>query len=897
MNRVRVWLSRVVDLVSRRGREARLSEEIQAHLDLLTEQYVAQGMRPADARAAARREFGGIDQMKERYRDQRGVPGIDAWQHDLRFAVRLLRKDRRFTLATVFALGLGLGAVNAVFTLVNTMLFRELPFAEAERLVALHGWGDDRRQTGLSYTDYEALTGQVAALEAVAAHGPDGDYATILDAEDRQQYPPERVRFTAVSANTFDVLGWSAAQGRVFRPEDDLPGAPSVTVISDELWRRRYGADPSVIGRSVLVDDVPSTIVGVMPPRFTWPMINQLWQPLGSLASMTPEARVRPTFALTGRLRRDATLSQVNTQLDAAAKAIPPPAPPLKKRQTFTASFLKDDMRGGRSAVPIVLTLMGIAGLVLAISCANVASLLLSRSMTRAREIAIRTAVGASRWRIVRQVLIESLVLASIAGILGVVLSRYGAQLLATGFDLVEPGMPNVTPFWVDLSMDGRAYLFVVVVCFVTTMAFGLGPALYLSRANTTEVLKDGGRSSTVRSQRVSGILVACEIALALVLMATAGVMWRTFITLYNTDLVIDTSRLTTMRVMLPTGAGQSEQSRRDFVARLDERLAVSHRLASVTLTSGRVIGSPGTVRNVSIAGQPPDAVANERRTQMLSVGDRFFETIGLPVVRGRVLGPDDGGVGREVVVVNEEFVAQFLAREEPIGQRIQLVQPEAKVATVAWHTIVGVSRTVPSPFVNQRPQPVVYVPFRSEAESPRSTSIIVRDAPLATAAAVLREEIRALNPSLALHAIEPMDVDVARGRMAQKLLGTWLGILAAIGLVLASVGVFALTAHNVVQRTQEIGVRMALGAPVSLVIWMFLRRSLTHLALGVLLGTVGALFVGKLFGTFLVSSGAADYPTTSLVLVVLIVITTVASLLPARRAAKVDPLVALRHE
>jgi putative ABC transport system permease protein len=897
MTRFRVLVSRVLDVVLRRPRESRLSEEIQTHLDFLIDQHIAQGMPPSAARAAARRAFGGVDQLKESYRDQRGLPFVGTIGQDLKFAFRMLAKDRRFAIATVLALGLGVGSVSAVFTVLNTMMFRALPFKDVDRLVGIQGFGEDRRGMGVSYADYESLARNVTAFESVAANGSDQGTAVIVDVENRERYPPGRARRTRVSTNAFAVLGWPTALGRSLRAEDDLPGAPSVVVISDDLWRLRYDADPTVVGRSVLVDDVPATIVGVMPPKFTWPVINQVWQPLGPSLE-TAAARDRQAVTVTARLRPGVTLAQVNAELDAAAKAMPVPAPPLKKRDTYTASFVSDNVNGGSAARRVVWTLMGVAALVLVIACANVASLLLARSMTRVREIAIRSAVGATRWRIVRQILIECLVLASVAGVIGLVLSRFGARFLATGFDLYEEGAPNITPFWVDLSLDAFTYLFVVSVCLVMTLVFGLGPALYLSRNNATNVLKDGGRSSTVRTQRWTGALVTGEIALTLILMTTAGLMWRTFIAIRTTDLVIDTSRLTTMKVTLPAGAGQSDQSRRDFIARLDERLAASGRLPSVAVTTAfQIIGSPGTTRQLGIAGRAIDKEGQPPTTQIMSVGDRYFETLRLPIVRGRALAPDDGGTGREAVVVTEAFVERFLPNADPIGERVQLVDPEAKGVTVAWHTIVGVARSIPSHFVNQQPPPLVYVPVRSALGSPREVTIVVGDVPLVTAATVVREELRTLNPSLALYAMQPLDKIVEIGSNAQQLLGTFLGSLAGIALVLAAVGVFALTAHNVVQRTQEIGVRMALGAPVGQVIWLFLRRSLTHLAIGLALGMWGALSAGKLFGAFVLNGGATDYPTTALVTVVLIAIATLASMVPARRAARVDPLVALRHD
>ena len=350
---------------------------------------------------------------------------------------------------------------------------------------------------------------------------------------------------------------------------------------------------------------------------------------------------------------------------------------------------------------------------------------------------------------------------------------------------------------------------------------------------------------------------VAVEIALTLVLLTSAGLMWRTFVGLYRADLVIETSRLTTMRLTLPGGAEYPPSARREFFSRLNDRLASSSRLSSATMASDQVIGSPGATRQLTIAGRPIEE-GKEPTTQYLSVGDRFFETMKLPLVRGRALAPGDGDSGREAAVVNERFVALFSLNEDPIGRRIQLIDADARETTFPWLTIVGISPTVPSPIANSEPQPVVYMPFRADPLPQRSITVVVADTALPIAARVLREEVQALQPGLAVYAIEPLDAAVARGRMAQHLLGTWLGILAVFALVLTSVGLYALTAHSVVQRTQEIGVRMALGAPVARVLWLFLRRSLTHVLLGVTLGLAGALYAGKLFGPFLLNGGSA---------------------------------------
>ncbi len=788
MTPLRVFVSRLLDIVLRRRRESRLSEEIHTHLDLLTEQHIVQGLSPDDARAAARRSFGGVEQIKESFRDQRGLPGAVAVIQDLRFAVRMLAKDRLFAVATVLALGLGVGAVNTVFAIVNTTMIRDLPFSDPDRLVSVRAELEGSRDGGVTYREYLELARRVTSFEAILAHDH-GDYATMSEPADERKthetHPPLRVRRTWVTANTFAVLGHAPVLGRGFRAEDDVPGAPAVAVLSDDLWRWRYQADPSVIGRPVTIDNVPATIVGVMPPAFTFPMIAQMWQPLGA----SPLERGGQPLAIVARIHRDAALPQVKAQLEAAARAISVPIDSNRKIVGFTSPSLQLYTRGGRTARQMLWILFAMASLVLVIACANVASLLLARSITRSREIAIRTAVGATRWRIVRQLLIECLVLASLAATLGAGLSRYGARFLVSGFDLIEPGMPSVRPYWVDLSMDLSAYLFVAAVCLITTVAFGLGPALYTSRKHASSILKGGGRHGTARAARWTGALIAGQIALTLVLLTITGLMWRSFITLYRADLVIDTSRLTTMRVAVPGGSGQAADTGREFVAQLNDRLAASGRLSSATMANGQIIGSPGSSRELVIAGRARGPAGKAPTTQYLSTGDRFFETTQLPIVRGRGLGAGDGDAGREGAVVNERFAALFFPNEDPIGRRIQLIDPRAGIPRHPWLTIVGVSRTVPSPFANQSDQPVVYQSFRVDPVPQRSMTILVADVPLEAAAHALREEVRALRPGLAIYAIEPLDAAVARGRMAQKLLGTSLGILAGIGLLLASVG------------------------------------------------------------------------------------------------------------
>ena len=373
MTRVRVLLSRLLDLALGRRRESRLSEEIQTHLDLLTEQHIARGMTPDAARVAARHEFGGIDQVKETYRDQRGLPVVGTIMQDLRFAIRMLAKDRQFTLTTVIALGLGVGAVSTIFTLFNTLMFRDLPFADPNRLIRVSAETQPGRRGNFTYAEYLELQQRVPALDGILGNDPtNGAYATIVEAADdaktQDLLPPMQVRRTWLTANAFTVLGVAPILGRGFRPEDDVPGAPSVAVLSDDFWRWRYAADPSVIGRAVTIDNGSATIVGVMPPMVKFPVITELWQPLGASRMVTGDGRNRPYFELVARMRHNADLPQVRAQLEVAAKAIAGLGLSKDRLIGFNTQLLKGVGRGGPLATQILTVLLGMAGLVLVIA-------------------------------------------------------------------------------------------------------------------------------------------------------------------------------------------------------------------------------------------------------------------------------------------------------------------------------------------------------------------------------------------------------------------------------------------------------------------------------------------------------------------------------------------------
>ena len=882
LTRLRVWAVRALGLTLHRTRRTRLDEEIQTHVDLLTEEYVARGMPEREARLAARRAFGSIDRIKETHHDQRGLPAVESLLQDLRFAVRVLGRDRRFTIAAVASLALAIGVNSSVFTLINMIAIRDLPFDQADRLVQVTLLDGRGSIAGISEIEYRSLQQSTAASAALAAHR---DGSMIVGDDTRA---PERIQGSVVTPEAFGILRVAPVLGRDFRAEDARPGAAPVVMLGDRLWRTRYGADPAVVGMTVRVNGVASTVVGVMPPGFTFPLIAQLWQPLVVHAGTTPAAAPPRNLIVFGRLADGIDLPRARSEIETlASRLAPAPGQPHGPMHSVVRP-LGDSLGGGASQ--LLLTFLAMVSLVLLIACANIATLLLARAAARRREIAVRAALGATRWRIVRQLLVECLTLAALGGGLGLLLSRYGARLLSAGFQVIEPGasLEETTPYWLDLSMDGPVYGFAVLLTLGAVIAFGLLPAAILSRAGIGATLKQG------RVSRWTGALVVVQIALTMVLLTGAGLIFRSFVARYQADPVVDVDRLWTMRVGMVGERYASADRRARLLHSLEDRLAAMP--VDAAIASETPLASSGEPRALQIEGQPRSSSEQPRRVSYLAIGRDYFETVRQPIVRGRAWTVHDGASGQEGVVVNDRLATMYFSGQEPVGQRIRLTLQDAN-RPGPWLTIVGVARGTPQLMGRGPGVPVVYVPLRGDPTPPHAASLILRSPQGAAWSAILREELRGIDPDLPLYAIETVETVVARARTPQRLLGTWFGLVASIALIVVAVGVFALTAHSVAQQTHDIGVRIAFGATTGRVMWLFVRRAIWQLGAGLVLGISGALTVGNVFRQFLVDTPPRDPLTIVSAICLLIVVSLAATLLPARKAARLDPTAALRSE
>jgi len=815
---------------------------------------------------------------------------VSLWQ-DLRLAVRLLVKDKWFTAVAALALALGIGVNTTVFTFANAVILRGLPFTNPDSIVAI-GMTDTRgRQLGVSrldFLDWRDATRSFSHLAVLTG-------STLNVSE--QGRPAEQYNGTYGSANLFELVGQRPQLGRDFSAADDQPGAEPVVILSDSAWKSRYAADRAVLGRAVKINDRVCTIIGVMPPEMKFPFNNDMWLPFAMLPPVFQEAKrsVR-NLQVIGRLAPGVTLPQARSEIETTVATLARDHADTNKE--FRALVVRyNDRVAGPQIKLIVYSLLGAVGFVLLIACANVANLLLARSAQRTREIAVRVSLGASRWRIVRQLLVESLVLSIGSGLVGFGLGVAGIR--AIDAMLSDPTLGK--PYWMKFTIDPSVIAFFAAMCVATGVLFGLAPALHVSNTDVNEVMKEsGGRSGTGgrRTRRWTSALIIAEVTLTLVLLAGAAFMMRSFLALYRMDVGTDTSHVLTMRLNLPLAKYPQPEPRTEVFQRIEQRLrAIGSVQASGLTTNPPMFG--GLLRQLDVAGRPVDAEGHRPEVTMVPVSAGYFEALGVRVLRGRNLTDTDGTPGHESALVNQQFVAMHFNGEDPVGRRITLIdaQPSAQQSAPVTATIIGVVPPMRQRnFQDAQPDPVVYLPYRADPQ--RFMFLLLRTAgDPAVAAPLVREQVRAIEPDLPLFGIMTLDHLLAQQRWTFRVFGGMFTIFAAIALVLSAVGLYAVTAYSVTQRTAEIGVRMALGAQARQVVWLILRRSLGQLAIALPIGVAGAVGVGRLLQSVIVKTEGRDLLTISAITLLMIAVSLAACLWPARRAMRLDPVSALRYE
>jgi len=816
------------------------------------------------------------------------------WQ-DLRYAARLLIKDRWFTAVAAVALALGIGVNATVFTLVNAVLIRGLPFDDPDRIISIAGTDARGRPTGVSrldFLDWRENNRAFAGLTLI-----NGTTMNVSDTGDDGR-PPEQFQGTYASANMLELIGQRPILGHGFRSEDDQPGAAPTVIISNGVWKNRYGSDPAILTRSIKINSLVAAVIGVMPPDMKFPFNNDLWMTTAQLApELRDSKRNARNFQAMGRLADGVTIAQARTELANRAARLASDFPDTNKDYKPDLMTFNERITGPQLRL-IFLSLMGAVAFVLLIAIANVANLQLGRATQRSREIAVRVSLGASRWRIIRQLLVESVLLSSIAGVLGLGLAVAGIRWFDSQVT-VDIGKP----YWMKFTMDPIVFVFLAAVCLAAGILFGLAPALHVSKTDLNEVMKEaGGRGGTggPRARRWTSALIIIEIVLTLVLLAGAGFMMRSFLALYQMDLGFETSHLLTMQLALPLGRYPTREPRTVLYQHLEERLRGVSAIQASAITSNLPM-TGGFLRQLFVDDRAAPAGERPPEVTVVSVSTGYFDTLGARIVRGRTFNDSDGTPGHESAIVNQRFVAMHFPGDDPVGRRIRLVDAAPQrvydAAPPMSVTIVGVVPTVRQRnFQEPDPDPVAYLPYRADPQ--RFVFLVVRASGEPGAiTSLVREEMRAIEPDLPLFRILTMDQLLANSRFSFRVFGSMFGVFAVIALMLSAVGLYAVTAYSVSQRTQEIGVRMALGAQSGQVLWLVMRRALVQLAIGLPIGIAGAIAVGRLLQSVLAQTNGRDPATIGAIALLIGVVSVAACFWPARRATRRDPVAALRND
>ena len=810
----------------------------------------------------------------------------DALMQDLRYAVRSLRRTPGFAVAALACLALGIGANTAIFSVINGVLLRPLPFRDPAALVMV--WerpprsGQDRNVVSpANYLDWRARSSVFADIGAYI------DWRANLTGVDE----PVEVARSVATASFFAVLGVPAALGRVYSADEDTPNGPRVAVLSHRLWQRHFGGRADAVGARLTLDGRPFTVIGVMPDGFGIEGSKaELWTPMGLDPAVDYRTRTGRYLTTVARLRPGVSRSRAQTELDAIARRLEADHPSFNAGWGVNIVSMYDQVVGGIQRSLVVLG--GVVAFVLLIACANVANLLLARSTSRSREIAVRSALGAARSRVVRQLLTESLVLAVIGAALGLVLASLAIRAVRT---LAPQGIPRVG----SIAIDGWTLAFTAAVAVVTGLVFGLVPALHAGRGDLQSVLREGARGSTAVGG-ARGTLVVAQVALSLVLLVGAGLMIRSFAKLQSVDPGFDPGGVLTARVQLAGERYQTPETATAFFERLIERVQRVPGVASAGAINWLPFVGSGSATSYWIEGKPVPPPTEEFVADVRAVDTSYFRTMRIRVVRGATFDARVRSASPKQVVVNEAFVHVHFAGANPLGEHVLMPWDDTLRGE-----IVGVVADTKHTGLDSLARPMIYwamaqfptnfmtLVVRSQCSLPtrRSACDPTRLVPAIT------REVRALDPNQPLADVKRLDAYLGQSVAQRRFSMTMLAIFSSAALVLAALGIYGVLAYSVAQRTREIGVRMALGARESTVARMVVREALGVVGLGLLLGTAGALALTRVLATLLYDVSPTDPMTFVSVAVVLGAVALTASYLPARRAARVDPIVALRQE
>ncbi len=869
-------------LFRRDAAEQELNRELQFHLEKETESNVRAGLSPEEAHLDALRSFGGVAQVQEEVRDAWGVRFFDNLRQDLGYGLRGLRRNPGFALIVILTLGLGIGANTAIFSVVHGVLLRPLAYSAPERLyqveqasraASMHG------SFGFSYSDLEDYRKRTHSFTGLAEYH--SMWFILLGRPE-----PERVQTGVVSANFFGLLGVKPILGRDFSAEDDNPGAPAVLLLSNEYWKRSFGGDPGVVGQVFQMNDKPHTVIGVLPPLPAYPNSDNVFMPTcacpfrGSDAART-QRPFRIISNVIGRLADGVSAEQAGSDLKRVATELCGDLPNDYQADTgYTAKMTSlSEAFTGNARTPLFV-LLATAGFVLLIACANVANLTLARLVQRDRELAVRAAMGAGRARIFRQLLTENLLLSLLGGLAGFGLAAAGLKLLTqyTGRFLPNTG---------EITLNIPVLLFTLVVSVLTGLFFGSRPALPATE-KLIDALKEGTRGTTGGRSRLRALLVVAQVAVSVPLLVGAGLAARSVVNLQQADPGIRTDKIISANIDLNFTRYDTAEKRRDFWFRAIATAEALPAAQSVAVTGREALsGLVNFLAPFTIQGRPAANASDVTQASITVVNESYFSTVGQPLLRGRIFNSGDNAEGVKVMIINQSLASRYWPGEDPVGKNVSFDNGQT------WRPIVGVVANVRQQ-LDRDAVDEFYAPLRRA--SILSASVVVRTAgDPATLVRDLREALRKTDPQQPVTRIQTMEQARGIALLPYRLTATLLGLFATLALVITVAGIGGVLAFSVSQRTQEIGIRMALGASRTDVLWMVLRQGLLLVAAGLACGTIAAVMLSRLMTTVLYGVPASDPFTYLAVVAILLAVAVLACLVPARRATAINPIIALR--
>ncbi len=801
---------------------------------------------------------------------------MDTLLRDIRFGFRGLSKRPGFTIIALLALALGIGANTAIFSLVNAVVLQPLPYTEPDQLVWAWGKFPGGNRASVSPADYLDFRNQNKTFEQFGAMGTTSRPANLTGSGE-----PERLMASVVTGNFFQALGVTPALGRGFSLDNEKPGNDQVTVLSYGLWQKRFAGNPGIVNQRILLDGKSFEVIGVMGKDITFPQTAELWVPMNFDGD--PEMKVRAAHFIRpiGRLKQGVTLAQAQADIDGIAAQLAQQFPASNNGWSLRLEPLRERLIG--SGKTTLFILFGAVGFVLLIACANVANLLLVRAAARQKEVALRTALGASRVRIIRQLLTESLLLALVGGALGALIAAWGIDLLVM---LNRDSIPPTAVVKIDVTV--LAFTFGISV--LTGLLFGIAPALRTVKLNLSDTLKEGGRSDGEGAlrNRTRSLLVVFESAIAVVLLVAAGLLVRSLIALQNTNPGFDANNVLTLRVDLSRAKYDKPEKTANFWQSLEQRLSGLPGVETVGFItelplSGQMNDAPFTVE-----GRPPATPEQKFGADFRRVNQNYFQALRIPVLRGRNFTEQEVRDSAQVIVVSQALVDTAFPNEEALGKRLLTVLSDKPFE------IIGIVGDIRHRAMELQPYAAMYLP----TYRPGGTTVVVRTQgdPLSLGPAV-RKEVQEIDRDQPVSALRTMDDWIARSTATPRYRTTLLALFAALAMVLAATGIYGVMSYSVAQRTHEIGVRMALGARRSAVLGLIIRQGMLLVVVGLVIGLAGAFAVTRVMSSLLFGVGAKDPITFAVVAVLLSIVALIACYVPARRATKIDPLEALRYE